>query len=53
MITLASAGLIPEDLATKRKAMARGLRKILLARHALFDEVASASPRTASLHLMF
>ncbi|EPM2296222.1 DeoR family transcriptional regulator, partial [Escherichia coli] len=33
----------PEDLATKRKAMARGLRKILLARHALFDEVASAS----------
>lgn len=33
----------PEDLATKRKAMNRGLRKILLARHALFDEVASAS----------
>ncbi|EOX5380018.1 DeoR family transcriptional regulator, partial [Shigella flexneri] len=33
----------PEDLATKRKVMNRGLRKILLARHALFDEVASAS----------
>ncbi len=33
----------PDDLATKRKAMDRGLRKILLARHALFDEVAPAS----------
>jgi len=33
----------PDDLATKRKAMERGLRKILLARHALFDEVAPAS----------
>ncbi|MDM2803959.1 DeoR family transcriptional regulator [Citrobacter sp. Cpo109] len=33
----------PDDLATKRKAMERGLRKILLTRHALFDEVAPAS----------
>lgn len=33
----------PDDLATKRKAMEHGLRKILLARHALFDEVAPAS----------
>lgn len=33
----------PDDLATKRKAMDRGLRKILLTRHALFDEVAPAS----------
>ncbi|MEL0551784.1 MULTISPECIES: DeoR family transcriptional regulator [Enterobacteriaceae] len=33
----------PEDLATKRKAMDRGLRKILLARYALFDDVAPAS----------
>ncbi|EAV3930068.1 DeoR family transcriptional regulator [Salmonella enterica] len=33
----------PDDLAAKRKAMERGLRKILLARHALFDEVAPAS----------
>lgn len=32
-----------DDLATKRKAMDHGLRKILLARHALFDEVAPAS----------
>ncbi|NIY48277.1 DeoR family transcriptional regulator [Cedecea colo] len=33
----------PDDLAIKRKAMERGLRKILLTRHALFDEVAPAS----------
>ncbi|KNC11302.1 DeoR faimly transcriptional regulator [Klebsiella sp. RIT-PI-d] len=33
----------PDDLATKRKAMEHGLRKILLARHALFDEVAPAN----------
>ena len=33
----------PDDLATKRKAMDRGLRKILLARYALFDDVAPAS----------
>lgn len=33
----------PDDLATKRKAMERGLRKILLTRHALFDDVAPAS----------
>lgn len=33
----------PDDLATKHKAMDRGLRKVLLARHALFDEVAPAS----------
>lgn len=33
----------PDDLATKRKAMESGQRKILLARHALFDEVAPAS----------
>ena len=33
----------PDDLATKRKAMERGLRKILLTRYALFDEVAPAS----------
>ena len=33
----------PDDLATKRKAMDRGLRKILLTRYALFDEVAPAS----------
>jgi DeoR family deoxyribose operon repressor len=32
-----------DDLATKRKAMEHGLRKILLARYALFDEVAPAS----------
>ncbi len=33
----------PDDLATKHKAIERGLRKVLLARHALFDEVAPAS----------
>lgn len=33
----------PDDLTTKRKALDRGLRKILLARYALFDEVAPAS----------
>ncbi|HHG8771010.1 TPA: DeoR family transcriptional regulator [Raoultella planticola] len=33
----------PEDLPIKRKAMDRGLRKILLARYALFDDVAPAS----------
>ncbi len=32
-----------DDLATKRKAMQHGIRKILLARYALFDEVAPAS----------
>ncbi|MGS9668655.1 DeoR family transcriptional regulator, partial [Salmonella enterica subsp. enterica serovar Infantis] len=33
----------PDDLAAKRKARERGLRKIMLARHALFVEVAPAS----------
>ncbi|KFB99861.1 DeoR family deoxyribose operon repressor [Trabulsiella guamensis ATCC 49490] len=32
-----------DDLATKRKALQHGLRKILLARYALFDDVAPAS----------
>ncbi|MEX9253765.1 DeoR family transcriptional regulator [Pseudenterobacter timonensis] len=32
-----------DDLATKRKAMQHGIRTILLARYALFDEVAPAS----------
>lgn len=32
-----------DDLPIKRKAMAHGMRKILLARYALFDEVAPAS----------
>ena len=33
----------PDDLFIKHKAIARGLRKILLTRHAVFDEVAPAS----------
>lgn len=33
----------PDDLPMKRKAMERGLRKILLARYARFDEVAQAN----------
>ncbi len=33
----------PDDLPIKRKAMEHGIRKILLARYALFDEVAPAS----------
>lgn len=33
----------PDDLPIKRKAMERGLRKILLVRQALFDEVAPGS----------
>lgn len=33
----------PDDLMTKQKAVRRGLRKVVLARHSLFDEVAPAS----------
>lgn len=33
----------PDDLMTKQKAVRRGLRKVLLARHGAFDEVAPAS----------
>lgn len=39
----------PDDLATKRKAIERGLRKILLTRHTLFDEVAPASIGSISI----